>query len=132
MTHTALYARSATAEPAAPTAVPVQLATLHTYAAAQGWPVDAAHAFADAGASGAMLERPGLAALRQAVERGEVKRVIVTDLDRLARDFVLHVQLMDEFAAQECAVVMVTPPQATTTRGDVVALAGMLLAAMQV
>jgi len=119
-------------EPTAPNAVPVQLAKLHTYAAAQGWPVDDAHVFADAGASGATLERPGLAALRQAVARGEVKRVIVTDNDRLARDFVLHVQVMDEFAAQECAVVTVTPQRTTTTREDVVAPAGMLSAAMRV
>ncbi len=70
----------------------VQLNTLRIYAAAQGWPVDDAHVFADARASGATLDRPGLAALRQAVALGEVKRVIVPDNDRLVRDFVLHVQ----------------------------------------
>ena len=132
MTHTAIYARSATNEPAAPNAVPVQLATLRAYAAAQGWVVDDAHVFVDAGTSGATLDRPGLAALRQAVARGEVARVIVTDNDRLARDFVLYVRLMDEFAAQECAVVTVTPPRTTTTSEDVAALANMLLAAVRV
>jgi site-specific DNA recombinase len=132
MTHTAIYARSATNEPTAPNAVPVQLAKLRTYAAAQGWPVDDAHVFADAGASGATLDRPGLTALRQAVAGGEVKRVIVTDNDRLARDFVLHVQLMDEFAAQECAVVTVTPQRTTATQADAAALAGRLQAAMRV
>ena len=79
MTHTALYASSARPEPTAPNAVTVQIATLRTYAAAQGWVVDDAYVFTDAGASGATLERPGLAALRQAVALGEVERVIVTD-----------------------------------------------------
>lgn len=85
MTHTALYARSARSEPTAPNAVPVQLAALRTYAAAKGWVVDNAHVFADAGVSGATLDRPGLAVFGQAVERGEVGRVIVTDGSRLAR-----------------------------------------------
>lgn len=109
MTHIALYARSARPEADDPNAVPTQLAVLRSHAAAQGWPVADAYVFADAGASGATLDRPGLAALRQAVESGAVKRVIVTDLDRLARSPALAAELMDAFAAHGCAVVTVTP-----------------------
>jgi len=50
----------------------------------------------------------------------------------LLSHFVLHVQLMDEFAAQECAVITVTPQRKKTNREDVVALAGMLQSAMRV
>ena len=94
--------------------------------------MDDAHIFADAGASGATLERPGLAALRQAVARGEVARVIVTDVNRLARYFVLSKRLTDEFTAHGCAVVCATPPRAPMTCAAVAALAGRLRAAVRV
>lgn len=88
--------------------------------------MDEAHVFA--GASGATLDRPGLAALRQAVAGMEVARVIVSDDNRLARYFVLSQRLTAEFAAQGCTVVCATPPRAPMTRAA--ALAGRLRAGL--
>ena len=51
--------------------------TAHVHAhAAEGWVLDPAHVFRDDGYSGAMLARPGLDRLRDAVKGREVDRVL--------------------------------------------------------
>ncbi|RDV82974.1 recombinase family protein [Ammonifex thiophilus] len=53
--------------------------------------------FADEGHSGAVLERPGLTALREAVARGEVDLIVVRDPDRLSRKLAHQLLLTEEF-----------------------------------
>jgi hypothetical protein len=53
--------------------------------AAEDWVLDSAHVFRDDGHSGAVLARPGLDRLRDAVKGREVDRVLITAPDRLAK-----------------------------------------------
>jgi site-specific DNA recombinase len=78
--------------------------------AADGWALQAAHVFRDDGFSGAALARPGLDRLRDAAKAGEVDRVLVTAPDRLARNYVHQMVLLEEFAHLGCAVEFVDRP----------------------
>ncbi|HHY40729.1 MAG TPA: recombinase family protein [Syntrophaceticus sp.] len=53
--------------------------------------------FADEGVSGAVLDRPGLNALRDAVDRGQVDCIILRDPDRLSRKLAHQLFLSEEF-----------------------------------
>lgn len=53
--------------------------------------------FVDAGVSGATLDRPALAALRDAARRGGIRRLLVLDPDRLSRVLAHQLLLADEF-----------------------------------
>jgi len=53
--------------------------------------------FADEGVSGAVLDRPGLNALRDAVESGQIECVILRDPDRLSRKLAHQLFLSEEF-----------------------------------
>ena len=53
--------------------------------------------FADEGVSGAALDRPGLTALREAVDSGMVNTVILRDPDRLSRRLSHQLLLSEEF-----------------------------------
>jgi site-specific DNA recombinase len=55
--------------------------------------------FADEGVSGAVLDRPGLAALRVAVREHAVNLVVVYDPDRLARKLAYQLLVTDEIEA---------------------------------
>ncbi len=104
MTQTALYARTAVAEPAA-NSVAAQLAHLRAFAHANGWSVSPAFTFIDDGESGVTLERTGLSALRAAVAAGRVTCLITVDAGRLSRNVADYFRLEREFAAAGCAVV---------------------------
>lgn len=53
--------------------------------------------FADEGVSGATLDRPGLNALREAVQGGRIDVIIVRDPDRLSRRLAHQLLLTEEF-----------------------------------
>lgn len=52
--------------------------------------------FADEGVSGALLERPGLSALREALRGREIQLVVVMDPDRLARNLSHQLLITEE------------------------------------
>jgi site-specific DNA recombinase len=54
------------------------------------------HVFRDDGYSGANLRRPGLDRLRDAVAAAALDRVLVTAPDRLARNYVQQMLLLEE------------------------------------
>ena len=56
------------------------------------------------------LERPGLHALLEALKAGDIKQVIVTRLDRLARDTMLSLWLMKEIKKLEAELVSIAEP----------------------
>ncbi len=66
------------------------------YCAANG--LELVQIYQDPALSGSLppLERPGLHALLEALKAGDIKQVIVTRLDRLARDTMLSLWLMKE------------------------------------
>lgn len=55
--------------------------------------------YADEGVSGAVLDRPGLSALRAAVKAGAIGLVVVYDPDRLARKLAYQLLVTDEIEA---------------------------------
>jgi DNA invertase Pin-like site-specific DNA recombinase len=78
----ALYARTAVLDPAHP--ITAQIDALRGVITAHGWTLDGAHIFHDAGYSGLAFDRPGLTALRDALQRGEFVRLVRTHPERLS------------------------------------------------
>ncbi len=78
--------------------------------AAAGWMLDPAYVFRDDGCSGAALARPGLDRLRDAVKGREIDRVLVTTPDRLARNYVHQMVLLEEWARAGCAAEFLDRP----------------------
>src|SRR6185436_9538906 len=68
------------------------------------------HIFCDDGRSGATLNRPGLDKLRDAIRWGEIAQVLLTDPDRLARNYVHQMILLEEFARFGCQVEFLDRP----------------------
>jgi site-specific DNA recombinase len=68
-------------------------------------------------ASGATLERPGLAKLREGARAGRYERILVHAPDRLARRLALQLLLLDEFKRAGVAVEFVTTPTEDTAEG---------------
>jgi site-specific DNA recombinase len=78
--------------------------------AAEGWALEPMHVFRDDGYSGAALARPGLDRLRDAVKGREVDRVLVTAPDRLARNHVHQMVLLEGWARAGCAAEFLDRP----------------------
>ena len=88
---------------------------LEAFCVAQGWPLDEQHVYIDAAESGAKLERPALQRLLQAVRTGEVERLLVYRLDRLARSVSHFMGLWEELEAYGCAFVSASEQLDTST-----------------
>ena len=93
---TAVYVRVSTARQAQAQTIEQQLERLRAHVGAQGEELASEAIFRDDGVSGATLNRPGLDRLRDAVRAGSVERVLVTDPDRLARNYVQLMVLLEE------------------------------------
>lgn len=104
-TQAAIYLRVSTDEQVTGYGLEVQLAKCEALATVKGWVP--ACVFADEGISGTKGEaaRPGLAAMLEAVDRGEVTAVIVYALDRLARSTRLVLEYVDRFTQRGAAIV---------------------------
>jgi site-specific DNA recombinase len=93
---TALYVRVSTQRQAHTQTIEQQLDRLWTHARACGAEVAPEDVFRDDGYSGTTLRRPGLDALRDAVAAAAVDHVLITAPDRLARNYVHQVLLLEE------------------------------------
>jgi site-specific DNA recombinase len=84
--------------------------TITKYCTANG--LDLVGMYEDPALSGSLppLERPGLHALLENLKTGEVKQVIVTRLDRLARDTMLSLWLMKEIKKLGAELVSIAEP----------------------
>ena len=78
--------------------------------ATEGWTLEPAHVFRDDGYSGASLARPGLDRLRDAIKSREVDRVLVTAPDRLARNYVHQMVLLEEWTRAGCTTEFLERP----------------------
>ncbi len=87
-----------------------QLDRLQAHALRQGWTVRAEDIFRDDGYSGASLKRPGLERLRDRVALRALDRVLMTTPDRLARNYVHQVLLLEEITATGCEVEFLDRP----------------------
>jgi site-specific DNA recombinase len=109
----AIYGRVSTGHQVEHQTIEQQLERLREHVgghAAEGWSLDARHVFRDDGYSGAALARPGLDRLRDAVRNRELDRILVTAPDRLARNYVHQMLLLEEWARAGCAIEFLDRP----------------------
>src|SRR5437588_10927494 len=106
----AAYARVSTTRQAQAQGIEQQLDRLRGAAAERGWELEEQHVYRDDGYSGARIGRPGLDRLRDHAALAELDLVLVTAPDRLARNYVHQVLLIDELAARGCQVEFLDRP----------------------
>ena len=92
----AAYARVSTQRQTETQTIEQQLDRLRSHAAARGWELAQENTFRDDGHSGASLRRPGLDHLRDAAASAGLDRILITAPDRLARNYVHQVLLVEE------------------------------------
>jgi site-specific DNA recombinase len=101
-----VYARVSTTRQAQAQTIEQQLDRLRSAVAGRGWELQDEHVYRDDGYSGAGLGRPGLDRLRDHAALADLDVVLVTAADRLARNYVHQVLLIEELAgatATTCA-----------------------------
>jgi site-specific DNA recombinase len=107
----ALYARVSTNRQQQAQTIEHQLERLRSYVAAHPeWYLAEEHIYRDDGYSGAKLNRPGLDRLRDRAAMAAFERVLMTAPDRLARNYVHQVLLLDELAQRGCEVEFLDRP----------------------
>src|SRR3954454_11448077 len=104
------YARVSSRRQAQAQTIEQQLDRLRTHAAACGWELVQEHVFRDDGYSGASLGRPGLDRLRDAAAGARLDRVLITAPDRLARNSVHQVLLVEELQGHGVMVEFLDRP----------------------
>ncbi|MGH8058201.1 MAG: recombinase family protein [Candidatus Entotheonellia bacterium] len=107
----ALYARVSTPRQQQQQTIEQQLTRLREYVASQlEWHVAEEHIYRDDGYRGAKLNRPGLDRLRDRAAMAAFERVLITAPDRLARNFVHQLLLVDELTQRGCQVEFLERP----------------------
>ena len=109
----AVYARVSTTRQAQAQTIEQQLDRLREAVAGRGWVLEEQHVYRDDGYSGASLGRPGLDRLRDHAALAELDLVLVTAPDRLARNYVHQVLLIDELARHGCQVEFLDRPMSS-------------------
>ena len=84
-----------------------QLQTIHHYVEDNGWELPNKSIFRDDGCSGASLDRPALDLLRDKVRIRELDTVEVLAPDRLTRNYVHQMVLIEELEKCGCRVEFV-------------------------
>jgi site-specific DNA recombinase len=109
----AVYARVSTTRQAQAQGIEQQLDRLRAAVTERGWEMDDQHVYRDDGYSGARLGRPGLDRLRDHAALAELDVVVVAAPDRLARNYVHQVLLIDELAGHGCQVEFLDRPMSS-------------------
>jgi site-specific DNA recombinase len=92
----AIYARVSTQRQAQTQTIEQQLARLLTHVEEQDWILEPDHIYRDDGYSGGSLNRPGLDSLRDRAALAEFDVVLITEPDRLARNYVHQMLVIEE------------------------------------
>jgi site-specific DNA recombinase len=106
----AVYARVSSRRQAQAQTIEQQLERLRADATAHGWDLAQEHVFRDDGYSGASLRRPGLDRLRDAAAGARLDRILITAPDRLARNYVHQVLLVEELQGHGAVVEFLDRP----------------------
>jgi site-specific DNA recombinase len=106
----AIYARVSTQRQALAQTIEQQFERLIAYVTQQGWDLAEENIFRDDGYSGTGLNRPGLDQLRDRVSAGELDLVLLTAPDRLARNYVHQMVLLEELESHGCRVEFLDRP----------------------
>jgi site-specific DNA recombinase len=102
---TALYARVSTQRQAQTQTILQQLERLRLHAQQMNWPVVESNIFCDEGFSGSSLNRPALQRLRDQIAQHAFDQLLITDPDRLARNYVQQMLLLEEFEKAACHLI---------------------------
>src|SRR2546430_12129779 len=106
----AVYARVSTTRQAQAQGIEQQLDRLRAAVAGRAWELDDQHVYRDDGYSGARIGRPGLDRLRDHAALAALDVVPVTAPDRLARNYVHQVLLIEELAGPGCQAAILDRP----------------------
>jgi site-specific DNA recombinase len=85
-----------------------QLERLTTYVNQQAWELPEENIFRDDGHSGAGLNWPGLDRRRDGIAAREIDHLVMTERDRLARNYVRQMLLPEEWTKYGCEVDFLT------------------------
>lgn len=107
---TAVYLRVSTNRQTQAQTIEQQLERLKAHLHLQGEQLLAENVFRDDGYSGASLTRPGLDRLRDRVKSVTLDRVLLTSPDRLARNYVHQMVLIEEWERSGCRVEFLDRP----------------------
>jgi site-specific DNA recombinase len=107
---TAIYVRVSTQRQAQAQTIEQQLSRLRLYISEQGWSLEPEHVFVDDGYSGAKLNRPGLDSLRDRAALAEVDVALITEPDRLARNYVHQMVVIEELEKRGISVQFLDRP----------------------
>jgi site-specific DNA recombinase len=108
--NTSIYARNSTQQQSKAGTTQSQIDVLKARAKADGNTVRKQFIFSDEGISGSTFERPALERLRDAMYAREVSRLYVHSPDRLARNFVHQMILLEEFQSYGVEVIFLDRP----------------------
>jgi site-specific DNA recombinase len=106
----AIYARVSTYRQMQDQTIDQQLDRLTDYVNQQNWELLPENIFRDDGYSGANLNRPGLDRMRDRVAAREIDRILITAPDRLARNYVHQMLLLEEMEAYGCQIEFLDRP----------------------
>ena len=106
----AIYARVSTQRQVLDQTIEQQLDRLMNYVKQQEWELLQQNIFRDDGFSGANFNRPGLDHLRDRAATREIDCIVVTTPDRLARNYVHQMLLLEEFEECGCQIEFLDRP----------------------
>lgn len=106
----AIYVRVSTHRQAQAQTIEQQIERLRAHIKAQGWLLEPEHVYRDDGYSGAKLNRPGLDSLRDRAALAEFDLVLITEPDRLARNYVHQMLVMEELERRGIRVEFLDRP----------------------
>ena len=110
----AIYARVSGDQQRQEQTIASQTAALIEFAGANDYSVPAEWVIEDDGFSGAELIRPGLERIRDLAAEGAIEAVLVYSPDRLCREYVHQMLLIEEFCRAGVEVLFVQAPRAQT------------------
>jgi len=109
----AVYVRVSTSRQVKLQTIEQQLERVRKHVREEGWELPEEDVFRDDGYSGTTLKRPALDALRDKVRMRELETVVVLSPDRLARNYVHQMVLIEEFEKNGCKVEFVERPMSS-------------------
>lgn len=110
----AIYTRVSSDQQKENKTIESQVEALVSFAEEKGYVLPEEYIFKDEGYSGAVLVRPGLERIRDLSAEGQIQAVLVYSPDRLSRNYVYQVVLMDELQANGTEVLFINSPRAET------------------
>lgn len=105
-----IYVRVSSTQQVLAQTIDQQLDRLQVHCQSLAWSWTTAQSFRDDGYSGVVLQRPGLEQLRHQAAHAAFNPVLITSPNRLARNYIHQMLLLEEFMRAGCPVQFVDQP----------------------